>query len=126
MSNAGSLIWSRLFLGEAKVVVKIGFEPWEPEETIGKLWHKFASRLDAPDAHEGAAVDLSEVAGRLAVFFRGLGGNPAAELRATPDEISHHRLSWRRRLGTGYDGEILFQRSAYCLQTLGLHLIPSA
>ena len=96
-------------------MVRIEFEPWEPEETIGKLWHKFASRLDAPEAHEGAAVDLSEVAGRLAVFFRALGGNPAAELRATPDEVSHHRLGWRRRLGTeaealprtSFDGEIL-------------------
>ncbi len=98
-------------------MVKIGFEPWEPEETIGKLWHKFASRLDAPDAHEGAAVDLSEVAGRLAVFFRALGGNPAADLRATPDETSHHRLSWRRRLGT--EAEIL-PRTSFDGETLRL------
>ncbi len=96
-------------------MARIEFEPWEPEESIGKLWHKFASRLDVPDVHEQAAVDLSEVAGRLAVFFRALGGNPAAELRAVSDEISQHRLSWRRRLGTeaealprtSYDGEIL-------------------
>jgi len=96
-------------------VVRIDFEPWEPEESVGKLWHKFASRLDAPDVHEQAAIDLSEVAGRLAVFFRALGGNPAAELRAVSDETSQHRLSWRRRLGTeaealprtSYDGEVL-------------------
>ena len=30
-------------------MVRIDFEPWEPEETVGKLWHAFASRLDAPD-----------------------------------------------------------------------------
>ncbi|MCA0872490.1 nitric oxide reductase D protein [Seohaeicola saemankumensis] len=96
-------------------MVQIGFEPWEPEETVGKLWHKFASRLDAPEAHEGAAVDLSEVGGRLAVLFRGLGGSPSIELRPVSDEVSHHRLSWRRRLGTevelvprtSFDGEIL-------------------
>lgn len=96
-------------------MVKIDFEPWEPEESIGKLWHNFASRLDAPLAHEGAAVDLSEVGGRLAVFFRGLGGNPSVELRPVSDEASHHRLSWRRRLGTevealprtSFDGETL-------------------
>ena len=96
-------------------MVKIDFEPWEPEESIGKLWHSFASRLDAPIAHEEATVDLSEVAGRLAVFFRGLGGNPSVELRPVSDEASHHRLSWRRRLGTeaealprtSFDGETL-------------------
>lgn len=96
-------------------MVKIEFEPWEPEETVGKLWHNFASRLDAPLAHEGAAVDLSEVGGRLAVFFRGLGGSPSIELRPVSDEISSHRLSWRRRLGTeaeavprtSFDGEVL-------------------
>ena len=37
---------------------KIDIEPWEPEETIGKLWHAFASRLDAPKVHHGAAVGL--------------------------------------------------------------------
>ena len=81
-------------------MVKIDFEPWEPEETVGKLWHKFASRLDAPEAHEGAAIDLSEVGGRLAVMFRGLGGSPSVELRPVSDEVSHHRLGWRRKLGT--------------------------
>jgi len=96
-------------------VVRIEFEPWEPEESVGKLWHKFASRLDAPLVHEGAAVDLSEVGGRLAVLFRGLGGDPSIALRPVSDELSHHRLSWRRRLGaeaeivprTSFDGEIL-------------------
>ena len=39
----------------------IDFEPWEPEETIGKLWHAYASRLDAPSVHDGARVGLSEV-----------------------------------------------------------------
>lgn len=93
----------------------IAFEPWEPEETVGKLWHAFASRLDAPEAHEGAAVDLEEVVGRLAVFFRGLGGNHAVEIRAAALQTSEHRLSWRRSIGTprerllraSFDGEAL-------------------
>ncbi|TNF17796.1 MAG: VWA domain-containing protein [Rhodobacteraceae bacterium] len=96
-------------------MTQITFEPWEPEESIGKLWHAFASRLDAPLAHEGAAVDLSEVGGRLAVLFRGLGGSPSVELRPVSEEVSHHRLSWRRKLGTptetvaraSFDGEVL-------------------
>lgn len=96
-------------------MARIEFEPWEPEETIGKLWHAFASRLDAPEAHDGAAVDLSQVAGRLAVLFRGLGGAHGVELRPVSPEVSHHRLGWRRRLGTeaeqlpraSFDGEVL-------------------
>ena len=47
-------------------------EPWEPEETIGKLWHGWASGFDSIPEHEDARVALSEVAGRLAVLFRGL------------------------------------------------------
>lgn len=79
---------------------KLDLEPWEPEETIGKLWHAYASRLDAPCVHDGARVDLSQVSGRLAVFFRGLGGDPSVEIKAVGDETSAHRLSLRRFLGT--------------------------
>ncbi|SFJ41778.1 nitric oxide reductase activation protein NorD [Celeribacter neptunius] len=79
---------------------KIEFEPWEPEETVGKLWHKLASRFDAPEAYDGARVDLSQIDGRLAVFFRAMGGDPSVEIKPVSDEISHHRLSRLRALGT--------------------------
>lgn len=79
---------------------KIEFEPWEPEETIGKLWHKWASRFDAPVVHEGARVDLQRIGGRLAVFFRGMGGDASVEIKPVSDEASHHRLSKLRALGT--------------------------
>jgi nitric oxide reductase NorD protein len=96
-------------------VGRIEIEPWEPEETVGKLWHAFASRLDAPEVHHGASVDLSEVSGRLAVFFRGLGGAHSVELRPVSGEVSRHRLSFLRRLGAeaevlpraSFDGEVL-------------------
>ncbi|MEF3047070.1 nitric oxide reductase activation protein NorD [Pseudotabrizicola sp. L79] len=78
----------------------LDLEPWEPEETIGKLWHAYASRLDAPCVHDGARVDLSQVSGRLAVLFRGLGGDPSVQIKAVGDEHSPHRLSLRRFLGT--------------------------
>ncbi|UES41746.1 nitric oxide reductase activation protein NorD [Roseibium aggregatum] len=94
---------------------KIDIEPWEPEETVGKLWHAFASRLGAPEVHHGAAVGLDEVGGRLAVLFRGLGGAHSVELRPVAQEVSRHRLGFLRRLGTeaetvtrtSFDGEIL-------------------
>ena len=93
----------------------IDIAPWEPEESIGKLWHVLASRLDAPLVNDGARVNLSEVGGRLAVLFRGLGGSPAVDLRAAPEETSRYRLGFLRRLGTleerlpraSFDGETL-------------------
>ena len=81
-------------------MTRIEFEPWEPEESVGKLWHVLASRLDAPEAYDGARVDLSEVGGRLAVLFRALGGAPSVEVKPVAEEVSRHRLSFLRRLGT--------------------------
>ncbi len=88
---------------------------FEPEETVGKIWHTYASRLDAPDAHDSAAVHLHEVEGRLGVFFRALGGSHGAEIKPAATTSQHHRLSWRRALGTwrerearpSFDGEAL-------------------
>ncbi len=71
---------------------RIEFEPWEPEESVGKLWHAFASRLDGDPIHDGARVLLSQVGGRLAVLFRGLGGDPAVEIKPVAEETSHHRF----------------------------------
>ena len=97
------------------MIGKIEFEPWEPEESIGKLWHAYASRLDAPETHDEARVDLSKIEGRLAVFFRGLGGAHGVQIRPVGETVTRHRLSWRRRLGTeaeatpraSFDGETL-------------------
>ena len=88
---------------------------FEPEEVVGKAWHRLATRIGAPDAHDDHAVGLDEVAGRLAVFFRGLGGAGEVEIRAVADEASGHRLGLLRRLGTvaetvprtSFDGAVL-------------------
>ena len=74
--------------------------PWEPEEAVGKIWHRLASRIDAPPVFEEARVELSDIAPRLGVFFRGLGGSASIEIKGVADETSHHRLPWKRRLGT--------------------------
>ena len=89
---------------------------FEPEETVGKLWHRMAGDLDAAPDFSQAQVSLEQVRDRLAVTFRGLGGSALAELRPAALETSRHRLSWRRKLGrdherqatTRYDGETLF------------------
>lgn len=77
--------------------------PWEPEETVGKLWHRLASRLDAPPRHPQAAVLLEDMRGRLAVLFRGMGGEASVAIRAVADEVGGHRRSWRRRLAATAD-----------------------
>jgi len=52
----------------------LDLEPWEPEETVGKIWHVWASSFGAPQDFEDQAVALTEVSGRIAVLFRALGG----------------------------------------------------
>lgn len=93
----------------------LDIEPWEPEESVGLIWHRWASGFDAPADFQDQAVTLPEISGRIAVLFRGLGGDPSVEIRPADDQVSGHRLGWRRRLGTptesvpraSFDGEIL-------------------
>lgn len=80
---------------------RIEFEPWEPEESVGKLWHAFASRLDAPAEFPDVAVTLDEMRGRLGVLFRGLGGARDVEIKPSTRSETGNRLSWRRALGQG-------------------------
>ena len=91
------------------------FEPWEPEETVGKLWHTLATSFAGQSRFEDASVTLDEVSGRLAVFFRALGGSASIEIRGVGDERSEHRLSVKEKLGheavylprSSLDGETL-------------------
>lgn len=93
----------------------VEFEPWEPEESVGKLWHSLVTTLDAPGTFEAAAATLDETRGRLGVLFRGLGGARDVEIKVATPETSAHRLSWRRALGQSaerlaepsFDGETL-------------------
>lgn len=93
----------------------VEFEPWEPEESVGKLWHSLITTLDAPAAFEAAAATLDETRGRIGVLFRGLGGARDVEIKAATPQSSAHRLSWRRAVGQSaerlaepsFDGETL-------------------
>ncbi|WP_346429737.1 hypothetical protein [Paracoccus sp. DMF-8] len=31
--------------------------PWEPEETVGKIWHRLAARMDPPQRFADQAAD---------------------------------------------------------------------
>ena len=99
----------------AKHTNPLKIEFWEPEETIGKLWHGFASKFDSPISFQESTVSLSDFTSRLYILFRGLGGDHKVEIRPVSNEESHHRLSLIRKLGTAkeivprasFDGEIL-------------------
>ncbi|MBU1211148.1 MAG: VWA domain-containing protein [Alphaproteobacteria bacterium] len=94
---------------------KLEFEFWEPEETVGKIWHALASGFDAQPAFDDASVSLEEMHGRLVILFRGLGGERDVEIKPAPLQESPHRLSRRRSLGqsaerlarASFDGESL-------------------
>ncbi len=89
--------------------------PWEPEESVGKLWHQIASRFDLPPVFPDSAVTLDAMRARVGLLFRGLGGDPAVEIKAVAQESSRHRMSFLRRLATSaervtrasFDGEAL-------------------
>lgn len=96
-------------------MTSFGIEPWEPEESVGKIWHVFASKLAPSQEHDGARVDLAEMRGRISVMFRGLGGNPAVDVKPVAPEASGHRLGFLQRLSApeerspraSFDGEAL-------------------
>ncbi len=68
----------------------------EPEEFVGELWHRLISRpTDLPRFPE-AAVPFTDVATRLGVFFRALGGDAGVELKAQGLQTTRTRLGWRR------------------------------
>jgi nitric oxide reductase NorD protein len=77
------------------------FEPWEPEESVGKLWHAFVNRLDVPQEFPAQAVALEDMRGRLGVLFRALGGGQDVEIKPATRSETSHRLSWRRSLARG-------------------------
>lgn len=82
----------------------------EPEEGIGRLWHRWAGGIRSYPDHPGAAVTLREIAPTLAVLFRLAGADPASEVAAISARDSHHRLGLRQRLGTERETLELAQR----------------
>lgn len=71
----------------------------EPEETAGNLWHRIVGHGQEASHFPDAAVTFEEMAPKLRVFFRGLGGNGGVDLKPAVPEVSHHRLARRKRVG---------------------------
>lgn len=88
---------------------------FEPEEFIGRHWHRLVGGRSSLPHHPDAAVTLDSIRPRLAVFFRGLGGDRGVRLAAAARASSGHRLSVLERIGLGterlerpaLDGDVL-------------------
>jgi nitric oxide reductase NorD protein len=77
----------------------MGINLFEPEETVGMLWHRLITRGTEETRFPAAAVELAGLQRRLVIFFHGLGGDPGIELKPIGSEVSKQRRSWRERLG---------------------------
>lgn len=74
---------------------------FEPEETVGNIWHDMASRIGAETFHADAAVTFAALRPSLSILFRALGGAASVDLsEAAPMRVSHRR-SLRRKLTHG-------------------------
>jgi nitric oxide reductase NorD protein len=88
----------------------------EPEETVGNIWHDFASQLSPPEGYANQAVALKDVRPSLALLFRALEGGDGVEISESSATPSLHRISVKRKLGTAretmhrasFDGEHLY------------------
>lgn len=79
----------------------MGLLDWlEPEELVGRRWHRWISKgTESYPSHPDAEVTLEAVQPVLAVFFRGLGGDTGVQIAGAAARTSRHRLSWRQKLG---------------------------
>lgn len=74
---------------------------FEPEETVGKYWHRLIGTASTYRRYPDAAVPLSAVQGRLGVLFRALGGSGAIRIVSGASDESGHRLNLKQRIGLG-------------------------
>lgn len=91
---------------------------WEPEETVGRCWHRWVGASGSYPRYPDAAVRLDELRDRLAVFYRGLGGAGGVRLVGGAPVASRHRLTLRQRLGIG--GAERLEQAAFDGETLRL------
>lgn len=91
------------------------FRFWEPEETVGSLWHGLVEGAARETGFGEAAVGLDAMRGRMGVLLRGLGDGRAVAIRPATAERTRHRRGFFARIGhageTGvapcFDGETL-------------------
>ncbi|EME71092.1 nitric oxide reductase activation protein [Paramagnetospirillum caucaseum] len=71
----------------------------ELEERVGTLWHRWVGEKASWPSFPEAEVTLESMRPRLAVFFRGVGGDRGLQIASAAARDSGHRLSFRQRIG---------------------------
>ncbi len=87
----------------------------EPEETVGNLWHDWASKLDPETQYVEAMVSFEEMQSSIGVLFRALGGDAGVDIGASAGQVAQHRklvldkltAKERRDYSANFDGERL-------------------
>jgi nitric oxide reductase NorD protein len=75
----------------------------EPEEFVGKLWHRATASAARP-RFANAASRLEDARGAVGILFRGLGGPPATAIAASSARDAGRSASWRERLAGASTG----------------------
>lgn len=87
-------------------------KPWEPEESIGTLWHRLIGAPVPRPRYPSAAVSLDSMRSRMGVLLRGLGGAPAMAIESASPQRTTSRRSFRQRIGHADELEIIPSCSA--------------
>ena len=76
---------------------------FEPEETVGNIWHDLANRINAEPTSDGTAVYLEPTKTSLALMFRALGGAHDVEIVEAAAVRESHARRLRKRLSHAAD-----------------------
>ncbi|MBB5700727.1 nitric oxide reductase NorD protein [Ochrobactrum daejeonense] len=73
----------------------------ELEETVGRAWHRLIGRTGSWPQYPEQAVKLADIRQRLAICFRGFGGDVTVQIAPARARSSAHRLGLRQRMALG-------------------------
>lgn len=90
---------------------------FEPEETVGRYWHRLIGSTRSYRSHPDAAVTLDAMRIRIGMLFRACGGDGAIRIVASAATHSGHRLSLKQAVGLGSE---LLERPTLDTSTLRL------
>lgn len=74
---------------------------FEPEETIGRYWHRLVGSSQSYRSYPEAAVTLDAMRTRIGLLFRACGGDGSIRIVAGAATHSEHRLNLKQALGVG-------------------------
>ncbi|HHV70132.1 MAG TPA: protein norD, partial [Ochrobactrum intermedium] len=73
----------------------------ELEETVGRAWHRLIGKTGSWPHYPEQAVQLGDIRQKLAICFRGFGGDVAVQIAPARARTSGHRLGLRQRMALG-------------------------